>query len=169
MQPVTDARSWMAVLFLAILASACTGKAPGRGGGMMGGGMSGGGMPMMAQAEADTAAAPRPAAVVAESAATCPPITQPLVDEGRRLFGTTGTCYACHGPDAAGTAAAPNLTDATWLDTDGSYGSIVMLIRSGVSRPRQFPARMPPRGGAPLTDVQTCAVGAYVRSLGGER
>ena len=32
-----------------------------------------------------------------------------------------GTCTACHGQDAKGTAVAPNLTDSEWLNGDGSY------------------------------------------------
>jgi mono/diheme cytochrome c family protein len=133
---------------------------------MMGGGMMGGGMPMMmGRARADTAAAPRPVAAAAESTGVCPAVTQPAVDRGREIFGTRGNCYACHGPDAGGTAAAPDLRDAQWLDADGSYRSIIALVRSGVPHPKQYPAAMPPEGGAALSDAELCAVAAYVRSL----
>ena len=36
-----------------------------------------------------------------------------------------GTCTACHGQDAKGTAVAPDLTDAKWINGDGSYDFIV--------------------------------------------
>lgn len=129
----------------------------GMGRGMMGGGMMGG--------AADTAAAPRTSAVAA-SAAGCPQTTQPLVDEGRQVFTGAGNCYSCHGANAQGTALAPNLTDSTWLDADGSYGSIAGVVRTGVPHPRRFPTPMPAKGGAALSSSQVCAVAAYVFSLG---
>lgn len=130
--------------------------------------MGGGGMPMMSPggmmaASADTAAAPRVTARVG-SALGCPPVSQELVDTGRRLFTGRGNCYACHGSDAHGTAVAPNLTDSSWLDVDGSYASIASLVRSGVPHPKQFPTPMPPGGGAQLDQSQLCAVAAYVYS-----
>lgn len=127
-----------------------------------------GGMPMkagrMMAASADTAAAPRATARVA-SALECPPVSQELADRGRKIFTGTGNCYACHGSDAHGTAVAPNLTDATWLNIDGSYAGIAGLVRSGVPQPKHFPTPMPPGGGAQLDQGQLCAVAAYVYSL----
>jgi mono/diheme cytochrome c family protein len=138
-------------------------------GGMGGmGRMMSGPMPMMGGgAHADTAAAPKPAALPAPAAAACPATGQALVDQGRRIFGGAGNCFACHSAAATGTQVAPNLTDATWLDIDGSYGAIVALIRSGVPHPRRYPAPMPPMGGAQLTGEEVCAVAAYVYSLRG--
>jgi mono/diheme cytochrome c family protein len=131
--------------------------------------MGRGGMPMMRPdgmmaASADTAAAPRPTARVA-TALGCPSVSQGLVDAGRKVFTGTGNCYACHGSDAHGTAVAPNLTDATWLDIDGSYAGIASLVQSGVPQPKQFPTPMPPRGGAQLDQSRICALAAYVYSL----
>ena len=138
-------------------------------GGRMGHGMMGGasgGMPMMAgAARADTSAAPNPKATQAGPSADCPPVSQELVDGGRTVFSGAGNCYACHGANAKGTAMAPDLTDATWLNIDGSYASIIWLVRSGVARPRQHPAPMPALGGAALNRRQLCAVAAYVYSL----
>ena len=137
-------------------------------GGMGGmGRMMSGPMPMMGGAAADSAAAPTPAAVPAPAAAACPATGQALVDQGRRIFSGAGNCFACHGPGAGGTQVAPSLTDATWLNIDGSYGAIIALVRSGVPHPRQYPAPMPPMGGAQLTGEQVCAVAAYVYSLRG--
>lgn len=76
-----------------------------------------------------------------------------------------GTCSACHGQDAKGTAVAPDLTDQQWLNGDGSYDFLVKTITNGVPNPKQHPAPMPPKGGAPLTDDQVKAVAAYEYSL----
>jgi mono/diheme cytochrome c family protein len=76
-----------------------------------------------------------------------------------------GTCTACHGQDAKGTAVAPNLTDSEWLNGDGSYQFIVTTVTNGVPQPKQHPAPMPPKGGASLSDDQVKAVAAYVYSL----
>ncbi len=131
-------------------------------GGMMGrAGMTGG----MMGARADTAAAPR-AQAAAATAPDCPPIAQPLVDQGRAIFTGGGNCFACHGSNAKGTALAPDLTDQTWLNIDGSYAAIADLVRTGVAKPKQHPAPMPPLGGAQLDQAQVCAVAAYVYSLG---
>jgi len=138
---------------------------PGGAGGMMGRGR----MPMMGgmmSGPADTAAAPAAAAREA-SAPGCPDVSQSLVDEGRGIFTGSGSCFACHGSDARGTAVAPNLTDGEWLDVDGSYAAIVDLVRSGVPHPKRFPAPMPAEGGTQLTAEQVCAVAAYVHGLGG--
>jgi mono/diheme cytochrome c family protein len=76
-----------------------------------------------------------------------------------------GTCTACHGQDAKGTAVAPDLTDSQWLNGDGSYQFIVHTVTTGVPKPKQHPAPMPPKGGATLSDDQVKAVAAYVYSL----
>jgi len=76
-----------------------------------------------------------------------------------------GTCTACHGQDAKGTAIAPDLTDSKWINGDGSYQFLVTTITDGVPKPKEHPAPMPPKGGAPLTDDQVKAVAAYEYSL----
>ena len=38
-------------------------------------------------------------------------------------------------------------------------------MTTGVPKPKEHPAPMPPKGGAPLTDDQVKAVAAYVYSL----
>lgn len=80
------------------------------------------------------------------------------------LIGAT-SCQACHGPDAKGGTVAPNLTDAEWLHSDGSFGAIYKQIETGVSQPKQYMGVMPPFGGAPLTPEKHRAVAAYVYSL----
>jgi mono/diheme cytochrome c family protein len=78
-----------------------------------------------------------------------------------------GTCYACHGQDGKGSAVGPNLTDAEWLNTDGTLAGITKTVQSGVPTPKQAPAPMPPMGGASLSPDQVRAVATYVHSLGG--
>lgn len=77
-----------------------------------------------------------------------------------------GTCYTCHGQNGEGTAIGPNLTDDEWLNIPSkSVENIVNVVKSGVAQPRQYPAPMPPMGGAQLTDQQVRAVAEYVASL----
>ena len=80
------------------------------------------------------------------------------------LIGAT-SCQACHGPDGKGGTVAPDLTDATWLHSDGTYGAIYTQIETGVMQPKQYLGVMPPFGGAPLTPDKHRAVAAYVFSL----
>ena len=99
---------------------------------------------------------------------TASPTSPKLVALGDSIFHgqvAGGTCTACHGQDAKGTAIAPDLTDNQWLNGDGSYQFIVHTVHTGVPQPKQHPAPMPPMGGATLTDEQVNAVAAYVYSL----
>ncbi len=100
-----------------------------------------------------------------QAAAPCPEITKDLVGQGKKLFTGSGNCFTCHGANAKGTPLAPDLTDKTWLQIDGSYPAIVKLIHTGVPQPKEHPAPMPAMGGAQLSESQICAVGAYVFSL----
>jgi mono/diheme cytochrome c family protein len=88
-----------------------------------------------------------------------------MVAAGAQTFSTV--CSACHGADAKGTQLAPNLTDAEWINIDGTYPAMVTLVKTGVPMPKAAPAPMAPMGGAMLTDDQVNAVAAYVWSLGG--
>lgn len=80
------------------------------------------------------------------------------------LIGAT-SCQACHGVDGTQATVAPNLVDAEWLHSDGSWEGIYKTIVSGVSVPKQFSSMMPPYGGIPMTEERTRAVAAYVYSL----
>jgi mono/diheme cytochrome c family protein len=75
------------------------------------------------------------------------------------------SCQACHGPKADQGTVAPNLTDAEWLHSDGSFEGIYNTIKSGVMAPKKFSGVMPPFGGAPLDAAQHRAVAAYVYAL----
>lgn len=89
--------------------------------------------------------------------------------EGQRLF---TVCTVCHGLDARGTALGPSLRDGEWLHVESEIDSIAGLIRSGVSRPREYPVPMPPLGGGDFDDAQIRALATYVyllsRQEGGE-
>lgn len=110
---------------------------------------------------------PAPAPAPAPTTAGTPPAgaTAEMVTAGQATFGTI--CVACHGPDAKGTQLAPNLTDAEWINVDGTYAAIQGVVKTGVATPKQHPAPMPAMGGGSLTDDQVKAVSAYVWSLGG--
>lgn len=115
-------------------------------------------------ASANTAAAPAAPATLDPASIT--PAELALGDSlFHGLIGAT-SCQACHGPDAKGGPAAPNLTDSTWLHSDGSFSAIYHQIETGVTAPKQFVGVMPPFGGAPLTPDKHRAVAAYVYSLG---
>ncbi|MEW5918235.1 MAG: c-type cytochrome [Gemmatimonadota bacterium] len=77
-----------------------------------------------------------------------------------------GTCIACHQASAKGIPGlAPDLTDKTWLHSDGSLAAIVATIEKGVPKPKAAAAPMLPKGGTNLTSDQVKAVAAYVYSL----
>ena len=102
----------------------------------------------------------RPAVAQAPTAATPAEIAQ-----GDSIFHGPGNCYACHGANAQG-AVGPNLTDAEWIHSDGSYDAIVKQITTGVPQSESKSGiPMPPKGGSTITDDQVKAVAAYVYSL----
>lgn len=115
-----------------------------------------------AEAKKSQTAAPRPA-----RGAGAPPAgaTAADVTAGEQIFSATGNCFTCHGQNGAGTAMAPALNDQQWVNVDGSFAALQQIINSGVAQPKQFPAAMPAKGGAPLTDQQVKQVAAYVYSI----
>src|SRR5690606_34056357 len=91
--------------------------------------------------------------------------TQYMAVEGQEVFGGPGVCFVCHGSNGVCGPLSPALNDAEWLNIDGSYDAIVWIVTECVPAPQQFPAPMPARGGAPLTDDQVRQVAAYVYSI----
>jgi mono/diheme cytochrome c family protein len=87
------------------------------------------------------------------------------VTEGEKIFAGAGNCFTCHGAGGAGGPLAPALNDAQWLHIDGAFPAIEQIVKQGVPQPKQYPAAMPARGGATLTDAQVKQVAAYVYSL----
>ena len=103
----------------------------------------------------------------AGASAGTPPVgaTAADVSEGQKIFSATGNCFTCHGANGTGSALAPALNDAQWLNISGDFASIQQVVNSGVPTPKQYPAAMPAKGGAPLTEAQVRQVAAYVYSL----
>ena len=108
------------------------------------------------------APAPAPAPASPGGAASYSP---ELVAKGDTLFHGSGNCYACHGSNAEG-LVGPNLTDAEWIHSKGSYDEIVAQINHGVPKEESKSGIvMPPKGGATLSDDDVKAIAAYVYSL----
>jgi mono/diheme cytochrome c family protein len=102
----------------------------------------------------------RPAVAQAPAA-----VTPAAIALGDSLFHSKANCYACHGANAQG-VIGPNLTDAEWIHSDGSYDAIVKQITTGVTAEEsKSKVPMPPRGGSQITDDEVKAVAAYVYSL----
>ena len=103
---------------------------------------------------------PRPAVAQAPAA-----VTPAAIALGDSLFHSKANCYACHGANAQG-VVGPNLTDAEWIHSDGSYDAIVKQITTGVTAEEsKSKIPMPPKGGSQITDDEVKAVAAYVYSL----
>jgi mono/diheme cytochrome c family protein len=91
-----------------------------------------------------------------------------MVALGDRIYhGEVGgaSCTGCHGASAKGTPLGPDLTDAKWLWSDGSYSGIAKTITDGVMQPKEYRSPMPPMGGAQLTPDQVQALSAYIWAL----
>lgn len=106
-----------------------------------------------------------PAAAQAAASADSAAVTAAAVAKGDTIYHKTGLCYACHGSNAEG-AVGPNLTDAEWIHSDGSYESIVATVTTGVPKEKaKSGIMMPPKGGSTISDEDVKAVAAYVYSL----
>jgi glucose/arabinose dehydrogenase/mono/diheme cytochrome c family protein len=109
------------------------------------------------------------AAAAGTAALPVPPgATKAMVALGDRIYhGQVGgaACTGCHGAAGTGTALGPDLTDKTWLWSDGSYEGIAKTITDGVMQPKQFRSPMPPKGGAQLSAEQVSALAAYVWAI----
>ena len=92
-------------------------------------------------------------------------VTAAAIAQGDSIFHSKGNCYACHGANAQG-AVGPNLTDAEWIHSDGSYDAIVKQVTTGVTKEESKSGiPMPATGGSSITDDEVKAVAAYVYSL----
>lgn len=112
------------------------------------------------------AAPSEPADGGAAAAALPAGVTPAMVTAGAALF-PTQICASCHGPDGSGLdGLGPNLRDATWLNSDGSFEAIVRTITDGVAEPTSVPVPMPAKGGnAALTDQQVREMAAWIYSV----
>ena len=92
-------------------------------------------------------------------------ITPELIAQGDKIFHAAGNCYACHGTNAQG-SVGPNLTDAEWIHSKGTYEDIVAQVTKGVPKEESKSGIvMPPKGGSTISDDDVKAVAAYVYSL----
>lgn len=116
-----------------------------------------------AQSTSGTAATPK--AAPAESTTAAASVTPELIAQGDKVFHGPGNCYACHGSNAQG-SVGPNLMDAEWIHSKGSYDEIVAQVTKGVPKEESKSGIvMPPRGGSTISDDDVKAVAAYVYSL----
>lgn len=123
-----------------------------------------GAAPAAAQTTSDASATPaKPQAAAPAGGAAS--YTPEMVAKGDALFHSSGNCYACHGSKAEG-LVGPNLTDAEWIHSKGTYDDIVAQINHGVPKEESKSGIvMPPKGGAALSDDDVKAIAAYVYSL----
>ncbi len=93
-------------------------------------------------------------------------VTPEMIEKGNQIFHGTGLCFACHGADAKGTVG-PNLTDAEWIHSKGTYEEIIKGVTDGVTleQAKLGKGPMPPKGGSSISDDDVKAVAAYVWSL----
>ena len=119
------------------------------------------------QAQDTTEKSSKPASASDSNAAAPAPagITPELIAQGDKVFHGPGNCYACHGTNAQG-AVGPNLTDAEWLHSKGSFEEIVAQVTKGVPKEESKSGiPMPAKGGGSISDDDVKAVAAYVYSL----
>jgi len=91
-------------------------------------------------------------------------VTLTMVADGEQLY-RGSVCVACHGAAGEGTALGPSLDDTDWINISHDFDQIMTVIREGVDPPQEYPAPMPPMGGANFTDDQIRALAAYVYAL----
>jgi len=105
-------------------------------------------------------------AAQAQTPATLPEgVTPAMVTQGASIFKGPGMCTVCHGIDGKG-GVGPNLTDATWIHSKGSYDEIVTQVTTGVpTKESKSGIPMPPKGGSSINPDQVKAVAAYVWTL----
>ena len=116
----------------------------------------------------DSIAAPRDTIDSASASTAVRDIALVLVSDsasGDTIFNRRGTCFTCHGQYGAGMPnLGPDLRDGIWLHGDGSFRSILRVIRAGVAVPKASPIGMPAFEGR-LSEAQLYHVAAYVFSL----
>lgn len=120
------------------------------------------------RAQNTDAATPEQSQAEAKPSGDASQVSAELVTKGDALFHGSGNCYACHGSKGEG-LVGPNLTDAEWIHSKGSYDEIVAQINHGVTKEESKSGiAMPPKGGATLSDDDVKAIAAYVYSLSHE-
>ena len=126
-----------------------------------------GGLIVAAAALSAQQSAPPPPPAQAKADTTAAAITPALIARGDSIFHgqvAAGTCAVCHGPTGTGVPGMTHdLTSPQRINGDGSYKSMMQIVRDGVTPMQGVP--MPPNGGASLTPLDVQAVAAYVYCL----
>ena len=121
-----------------------------------------------AQASSETGSTPKDTSskdASSKGAASGAALSPELIAQGDKIFHGAGNCYACHGTNAQG-SVGPNLTDAEWIHSKGTYEDIVAQVTKGVPKEESKSGIvMPPKGGSTISDDEVKAVAAYVYSL----
>jgi mono/diheme cytochrome c family protein len=121
-----------------------------------------------AQASSETGSTPKDTSskdTSSKGAASGAALSPELIAQGDKIFHGAGNCYACHGTNAQG-SVGPNLTDAEWIHSKGTYEDIVAQVTKGVPKEESKSGIvMPPKGGSTISDDEVKAVAAYVYSL----
>jgi mono/diheme cytochrome c family protein len=90
-----------------------------------------------------------------------------MIAEGDSIFNSR-SCMRCHGEGGSGGRNGPDLTDAVWVQSDGSLEGIRRTIFWGVRREAMsdpgWRFEMNPGGGADPTWEQYSSLAAYVWS-----
>ncbi len=81
---------------------------------------------------ASNQAAMAPGRVRPDLSATLDTVTVEIIEAGRAIYASAGTCFACHGAALEGGPIAPSLKDDTWKVGEGDYASILDVVRNGV-------------------------------------
>ena len=92
-----------------------------------------------------------------------------MIQTGDSLF-NSGSCMRCHGEAGTGGRNGPDLTDADWVQSDGSLEEIRRTVFWGVRREHlsedsSWRFEMNPGGGLDLEWTDYQALAAYVWSL----
>ena len=96
----------------------------------------------------------------ADAAPDTASITPAMVDAGRTLFHSRGTCFACHGAKLEGGPIAPGLIKTVWKDAKkGDLSDIYNVVTHGV--PGTVMVAFP--GGINKTDAANVA--SYIWSV----
>jgi mono/diheme cytochrome c family protein len=108
-----------------------------------------------------SAAAIPPSAIQTPALPDTSAITPEMVNAGRKIFHSQGTCFACHGMQLEGGPVAPTLKPHAWRDAKGGeLSAIFYVVTHGV----QGTLMVSHPGG--ISDADAVRVATYIWSVG---